>query len=239
MISVCIATYNGERFIRGQIESILPQLNAEDELVISDDCSKDQTLDIIKSYNDSRIKIFEGPAKGHPRYNFENCLKCCNGDYIFMCDQDDIWETNRIHIFLDHLKSNDVVVCDCSVVDGDNNIISESFMQGRPSEKRGFLRNLRANHFIGCCMAFRRELLKDVLPFPSKIAQHDMWIGLCAEYIGYKVLFIDDKLTRYRRYGDNFSKDRLTTLERINYRLYLLFQIVVRKTGAKLKRIVI
>lgn len=237
MISVCIATYNGERFIRGQIESILPQLKAEDELVISDDCSKDQTLDIIKSYNDSRIKIFEGPAKGHPRYNFENGLNHCKGDYIFLCDQDDLWEDKRVSTFLYYLNVYDLVVCDCTIVDENNNVVKSSFMERRPSKRRGFFSNLIANHYIGCCMAFRRNLLEDVLPFPPNIAQHDMWIGLCAEYLDYRILFIKDKLTRYRRYGENFSQDNLGTLVRIKYRIYLLIQIVFGKTKNKLKKI--
>lgn len=236
MISVCIATYNGEKFIRGQIGTVLAQLSSNDELVISDDDSKDNTLEIIKSFNDPRIKIFKGPAKGHPRYNFENGLNHCKGDYIFLCDQDDVWEPNRINSFMNYLKDYDVVVCDCKIVDENDHVIADSFMEMRPPQKRGFVNNLKANHYIGCCMAFRRELLRDVLPFPKYVAQHDMWIGLCAEYIGYRILFIDDKLTRYRRYGNNFSQVNVPSWERIKYRVYLLWQIIIHKTKRKLTK---
>ncbi|MDE5758415.1 MAG: glycosyltransferase, partial [Allobaculum sp.] len=91
MISVCIATYNGERYIETQIRSILDQLNEDDEIIISDDSSTDRTLDIIRSLNDSRIKLFAG-NKFHSRtFNFENALKQATGDFIFLSDQDDIW----------------------------------------------------------------------------------------------------------------------------------------------------
>ena len=89
-ISVAMATYNGEKYIKKQIESILINLNKDDELIISDDGSKDKTLDIIKSIKDKRIKIISGPKQGVIK-NFENALNNCTGEYIFLSDQDDIW----------------------------------------------------------------------------------------------------------------------------------------------------
>lgn len=106
MISVCMATYNGGRFIKEQIDSILPQLSQYDELIVSDDGSTDRTLEIIASYKDERIKVFHHQKTGNKYYptlkvcystnNFENALKQAKGDYIFLCDQDDIWEKNKV-----------------------------------------------------------------------------------------------------------------------------------------------
>ena len=117
-ISVCMATYNGSQYIRDQIESILHQLSTNDELVITDDESKDDTLAIVESFNDERIKVFKGPCKGHPRYNFESGLMHCKGDYIFLCDQDDVWEPNKVSAFCNYLSEYDLVVSDCSVING-------------------------------------------------------------------------------------------------------------------------
>lgn len=97
MVSVCLATYNGEKYIRQQIESILPQLSAADEIVVSDDESTDQTVPILESFNDSRIHIYihkrrnEKVVWDYATHNFENALSHAKGDYIFLSDQDDVF----------------------------------------------------------------------------------------------------------------------------------------------------
>ncbi len=96
MISVCMATYNGEKYIERQLDSILAQLKENDELIISDDGSTDRTAEILARYGtDKRIRILHGSFHS-PIYNFENAIKQAQGDYIFMADQDDIWLPGRI-----------------------------------------------------------------------------------------------------------------------------------------------
>ena len=230
MISVCIATYNGEKYIKNQIKSVLSQLGRDDEIIISDDHSTDSTKDILYAFCDDRIKIFEGPAKGHPRYNFENALTHCTGDYIFLCDQDDLWEPNKVEVFVEHLRNNALVVSDCSVIDGVGNLILDSFQSLKSPNQYGFWNNLAHNHYLGCCMAFRRELLDIVMPFPPRIAQHDIWIGLCAEFYKKKITFIPDRLMKYRRYDGNFSHDShdYGIAFKLYYRLYFIIQILRR-----------
>ena len=89
MISVCIASYNGADYILDQLKSILPQLRANDEIIVSDDHSTDGTPDLVRSLNDSRIRLVEGPCKGSPIPNFEYALSLAQGDYIFLSDRDD------------------------------------------------------------------------------------------------------------------------------------------------------
>ena len=100
MISVCIATYNGSKYIKEQIDSILPQLDECDEIIVSDDSSTDNTLSILKSYHDRRIIIFTNQKFNSPIYNFENALKHAKGDIIFLSDQDDIWEFNKVQVMI-------------------------------------------------------------------------------------------------------------------------------------------
>ena len=95
MISVCIATYNGEKYLREQLDSILPQLAESDEVIVSDDGSTDGTIDLITSLNDPRIKIVSNSGRKGYVGNFENALKHTTGDYIFLSDQDDIWYPNK------------------------------------------------------------------------------------------------------------------------------------------------
>ena len=104
MISVCIATYNGEKYLRKQLDSILNQLEYNDEVIISDDGSSDETLNIISSYNDKRIHVFHNKGEHGVVKNFENGLNHVLGDYIFLCDQDDIWKSNKVQVVLNELK---------------------------------------------------------------------------------------------------------------------------------------
>ena len=202
MVSICMATKNGALFIKEQIDSILPQLTAKDELIISDDHSVDDTIEIIKSYNDSRISIFQNNGTGVVD-NFENALAYAIGDQIFLADQDDIWAPNKIQSMVKYLEDYDVVVCDCTIVDENLNPESISFFQMNKSNK-GLLRNIIRNSYVGCCMAFNRTVLNKILPFPRNIPMHDLWIGLVAE-LHYSVYFLDESLVLHRRHTTNAS----------------------------------
>ena len=104
MISVGLASYNGERYIREQVDSIIAQLDSIDELVISDDGSTDGTLDILASYNDPRIHVYHNEENHGVNGNFENALKHSQGDYIFLSDQDDVWLPGKVEACLKALE---------------------------------------------------------------------------------------------------------------------------------------
>ena len=196
MISVCIATYNGSKYIKEQIDSILPQLDECDEIIVSDDSSTDNTLSILKSYHDRRIIIFTNQKFNSPIYNFENALKHAKGDIIFLSDQDDIWEFNKVQVMISFLQKKSLVVSDCYIINQDKNVICDSLFNGKVPNAGVFINILR-NHYIGCCMAFRREILNAALPFPSSLAMHDIWLGLCASAF-YSAVFIPNRLIKYR-----------------------------------------
>lgn len=231
MISVCIPTYNGEKYLREQLDSILNQLGEEDEVIISDDSSKDGTISILESYQDSRIHILRNNNFKSPTFNLENALKYAKGDYIFMADQDDIWLENKVKLMIDALQEYDLVVSDAIVINKNKDIITKSFFKQRDSGG-GYWRNLRRNSFVGCCMAFRKECLSYVLPFPERIAMHDMWIGLCVELYG-QTLFLPEKLIYYRRHDNNASqtggKSRFTISHQLYYRIYFLLMTLIRR----------
>lgn len=205
-ISVAMATYNGEKYIREQLESILKQLNEDDEIIISDDGSTDNTINIIKSFGDKRIKIFDGPRNG-VKQNFANAIYNCTGKYIFLSDQDDIWCDNKINIVLKTFEKEKCmcIVHDCIVFDSSNDdVIYDSFYKYRNSG-RGIIKNIWKNTYIGCCMAFKGVLKKSILPIPNNIEMHDQWIGLLCEKYG-ESLFINNKLIKYRRHSNNVSE---------------------------------
>ena len=229
MISVCIATYNGERFIRQQIQSIVCQLNANDEVIVSDDGSTDATRDIIRSIGDRRIRIIEGPERKSPTLNFECALKAAKGDYIFLSDQDDVWKQNKVEVCMKWLQQYACVVSDAEVTDYRLNPLHPSLyaiMQVRPGR---IYNTIWKNGYTGCCMAFRRDVLNASLPFPKSIPMHDIWIGNVAAY-KYNVKFITDKLIYFRRHNDTVSCNgkgsKFTIWQQIIFRLTIIHNII-------------
>ncbi|WP_020601979.1 glycosyltransferase family 2 protein [Spirosoma spitsbergense] len=228
-ISVCVASYNGEFFIRRQLQSILEQIGVDDEIIVSDDGSTDNTLQVINSFGDPRIRIVVNEYRQGPVGNYENALKHTSGDYVFLADQDDIWLPDKVLILSSLLKSYDLVLSDCEVVDNFGTVLHASFFNFRRS-RQGFLRNLYRNSYMGCCMAFRREVLLYVLPFPNYIHMHDWWIGLLVEVKG-NAFFYRKPLIQYVRHGSNASPtgdDGYGFTKRFINRFFLLSSVVKR-----------
>ncbi len=236
LISVCIATYNGEKYIKEQLDSILCQLGTSDEIIISDDCSTDKTVSIIESLNDERIYLFENSIKfKNHNFNFENALRKATGEIIFLADQDDIWTKNKVSRFLETFtKTNaNLITSDCFLVNSQKQLISDSFFEIRHS-RSGFLKNFYKNSFVGCCMAFNRKVLEASLPFPNDIFSHDTWIGLIGEMIG-RTYFLREQLIYFRRHGENFSAHNLGDAFLTNKSSYsLIGSILLRFTLLKM-----
>lgn len=233
-VSVCLVAYNGEKYISEQISSILTQLTNNDELIISDDGSTDLTFKIISEYEkDERVRVVKGPGKGVIA-NVSSALRYAGGKYIFLSDQDDIWEPGKVEKVLGEFTRTNasLVIHDAVLVDSDNSkIIAPSFFEIKKC-RSGFIRNIIKNSYIGCCMAFRREMLDKILPIPTDIKMHDQWIGLVCEKKsdGFgKPVFLKDKLIRYRRHEGNqtdLTHDPL--LKMIRFRLILFFRLIQR-----------
>lgn len=239
MISVCMASHNGERYIRLQIESILAQLSDTDELIISDDGSIDTTIHIIESFGDHRIRLLHfflgkdlNPKYSATHYkvtsNFENALVHAEGDFIFLADQDDIWMPNKIAIMLPLLYKYKFVRSNNSIIDGEGNTVFNKEYNHNPMT----LGNMWHFPFRGCCCAFQREVLEIALPFPKHCIMHDTWIGLVAFFMCRSVFFVDQSLIAYRRYDKNVSSEKGRSANpywfRVTYRLQIAFQLLKR-----------
>ena len=204
--SIAMATYNGEKYIIEQLESILHQLSPKDEIIISDDGSTDQTIEIIKELKktDKRIKLIYGPKKG-VKQNFANAILNANGQYIFLCDQDDVWNKDKIEKILKVLSKQKkcVVLHNAEIVDENLRNVNKTFFEFRKT-RLGIINNIIKNSYIGCCMAFTSDLKEKILPIPNDIEMHDQWIGIIGEKYG-KSMLIDDCLVKYRRHENNVS----------------------------------
>ncbi len=228
-VSVCMATFNGEQFIERQLRSILQQLRSRDELIISDDGSTDNTEAIITGIRDSRIRVCKNQGRKGPVGNFENALREASGKFIVLSDQDDVWLPGKMDAVLYALKQADLVLTDCRVVNRHHEILWPSFFKHRGSAP-GFLRNLLKNSYVGCCMAFRREVLLYALPFPKHIHMHDWWIGLLVEAKG-RIVFLHEPMIEYVRHGSNASPTGETSYSvyrQFVNRLMLLLNLVPR-----------
>jgi len=230
MNSVCMATFNGGKFIEEQVASILNQLNADDELIISDDSSTDNTVEIIQNINDSRIKLFKGNHFRDPIKNFQNALQNASGNYIFLSDQDDVWIENKYTEMLLMLKEFDLVVSDSVIVDENLKVLHPSFFKYFGSGT-GLIKNMIKSCYYGSCMAFSNNVLMKALPFPdTKEIGHDLWIGLIAEMTG-KVCFYNKQLLLYRRHSNTFTpvnvgKSSRTMPQMIRGRMVMISEVI-------------
>jgi len=227
-ISVCMAIYNGEKFIKEQLDSIIFQLGVADEIIISDDGSTDSTCDIIVSYSDPRIMLVKNDCKSNgkeKRYksyivaqNFENALKHATGDYIFLADQDDIWEQNKVNSLMSLFSNNlKLIVHDATVVDEKGVTISPSYFEIQNS-KKVFVKNIVKNSYLGCCMAFDKGVLLKALPFPPNLVAHDMWIGMLGEKLG-EVSFVKRKLIKYRRHSNTATTSGKKSQQKLIFKI--------------------
>ncbi len=213
-IDILLATYNGEKYVKEQIESILNQDYQNINLIISDDCSKDNTPKIIKEYEqkDSRIKVYLQEKNLGVVKNIEFLLGHVENDYFMLADQDDYWLPEKVRKSFETLKKEnaDMVFGDLEVVDENLNTIYPSFGDFMLLNKKihKYINTNRLNYLYncvtGCTVLCKSEFIKKIIPIPtdSKRLIHDHWIGLVMSLNG-KLAYMDEKHIKYRQHGDN------------------------------------
>ncbi len=219
MISVVLAAYKGEKYIAEQVMSILPQLGENDELIISDDYPQGRTFAAVENIigADSRVRYIHGRGQGVIK-NFENAINNARGEFIFLSDQDDVWLDGKVTaVMAEFGKGADVVMHNANIADGNLNRTGETAFQVNGTGT-GIIKNIVKNTYQGCCMAYRAELNRYILPFPDSLPMHDQWIGLMGEKHG-KVSLIEDSYLLYRRHGENVSGNGSTLLQKIKWRI--------------------
>jgi glycosyltransferase involved in cell wall biosynthesis len=238
-LSVCMATFNGSAYVETQIVSILKQLKQTDQLIIVDDKSTDNTIEIIKNFNDARIQLIVNPINVGAALTFNRALKAATGDIIFLSDQDDRWHHGKISTVLDMFASTnvDLIIHDAVVVREGKVVYASLFdMAGSSS---GVIKNIVSNTFTGCCMAFKREVLREVVPISGHIGIfHDAWIGVLAQFFGYKVSFVPVQLMDFIRHGNNASTSKRRKIGPILWdRLAFITALVLHIFRVYLKRV--
>jgi glycosyltransferase involved in cell wall biosynthesis len=239
-VSVIMATFNGERYIRDQIESILCQMSESDELIISDDGSNDNTVNIIKEYMniDGRLKLLKGPQSGYVK-NFENALVHTHNSIIMFSDQDDIWLPNKFEEIINCFESNPtaLLVAHNLYIATNEEIAEHNYIKKFDECRKhvhGVLPNIIYSAYFGCAMAFRRELKEIVLPFPTNLPMHDQWVACIAEYTS-KCYYIDKPLIVHREHCSSTSNP-MPIKDKINSRIIMYHLVYQRIKEIKHKR---
>ena len=228
-VSVAMITYNSAKYIREQIDTILINLTESDELVISDDGSTDDTIEIINEYikKDTRLKLVFNAEHGINN-NCVNSIKNCTGDIIFLSDDDNVWLENKIKTVLAVFEKEKCILIqhDCKIVDSELNVLNESYFSYYRA-KKGIIRNIVRSTYGGSLIAFKKELLRYIVPLPKKIpTYYDDWFGIMAEKHG-KVVFLNKVLSLWRRHSGSHStgfsnkKQKVGFLKKFFERIYV------------------
>jgi len=216
---IILAVFNGAEFLAEQFDSLIAQTETHWKLLIRDDCSTDDSPEIIRRYvsKDSRICVLN-PAKHNSSSalaNFSVLFDAAydqGAEYIFCCDQDDVWVPEKLDLMLSTLKTLEgdskvpsLVHHDLTVVNQSMEPIADSFvdmMQLQPSDEQNPQRLISRNEVTGCAMACNRALLEIALPISHLAVMHDWWLALSAAYFG-RLEFVPRPLVKYRQHGRN------------------------------------
>ena len=203
MISVAICTHNGEKYIKEQIESILSQTILPDEIIICDDVSTDNTINIIKDINNPIIKLHQNPKNLRTTKNFEQAIKMCSGDVIFLSDQDDVWVADKIKIITEAFNSNPeayMIFTDAYVANEKLELFDYSLWEYHDFDYSKFGPSLLMKKWVatGATIAIKKEALEFIIPFPDDML-HDSWITFILAFLGHAIC-VDKKLIYYRQH---------------------------------------
>jgi glycosyltransferase involved in cell wall biosynthesis len=226
-ISVCMAAYQGERYIAAQLRSILAQLSEDDEVIVVDDHSSDRTCEEVGSLSDTRVHLVEHRTNQGVAHTYQEALSQATGSVIFLSDQDDLWVPCKVATVLQAFERNPdvtLVVTDASLIDEAGNRLGVSYYASRGKFRSGVLSNLIRCKFLGCLMAFRSELVPKILPFPPRCGDvlHDFWIGVVNSIKSGNTLYIDRELVWYRRHSGSVTAGQLTRMRQLQTRWHLL-----------------
>ena len=220
-VSVCMATYNGSTYLREQLDSILRQLQAEDELIISDDHSTDETQAILGGYQDARVKVFTNPGKRGHVQNFAYAMAQATGEFIALSDQDDIWVENRLGRMLEQLRrmpQYSLVVGDLTEFDSSGVLAIQNLPALGSCPRSRFVQMggifLGRFKYFGSAFLFRRDLTRYILPITAYIDAHDIWIAMNATLRG-KTAHLEETTVMRRLHGRNLSPMRRRGLMKV------------------------
>jgi hypothetical protein len=236
-VSVVMTVYNGGPFLRQQISSVAAQLRPEDELIVVDDASTDESVEIVAQFAAPNVRLVCSSSNMGLRKTLQRGLMLARHEIIFLCDQDDVWlpgKRDACVAAFSHDPRILVVLTDAEVIDRHGKVISRSFIADRGGFDGTAVGTLWRNRYLGCAMAIRATLLKLALPIPARAPMHDMWLGVMGHLSG-EVEYLPKPYLQYRRHDMNLTPRRHQSLVRMaGWRMGLLLAIVQRISASKM-----
>ncbi|MBV7532346.1 glycosyltransferase family 2 protein [Chitinophaga sp. sic0106] len=207
LVSIIIAVYNGARFLQEQLDSVLNQTYSNLEIIAVDDCSTDSSFEILQRYQDRypNFHVFRNEANLGYIKNFEKGLQLAKGEYMALCDQDDIWLPEKVSIMMAEMaKGYHTAFCDSEVVDFEGKSLGRCISDGRNQQDFDTPLNFAiGNSISGHAMLIRKGVIDQSIPFPNTMI-HDRWIAFVATFFG-PIRYIDQPLVKYRQHDTNVN----------------------------------
>jgi glycosyltransferase involved in cell wall biosynthesis len=208
LVSIVLATYNGERFLKCQLESLSALTYPNLELIVCDDASTDGTLDILRDFRvNYPYKLIENENHSGLVKNFTKAIRVAQGEFVALCDQDDVWLPDKIETLLEHVDDFDVISGSCMVIDEKDNYHVEAVMHDVYEDSHHDVYQLSdfldENPILGCASLIRKQLIDRCLPIPEGVLYHDWWIMINAVLRGNGVGYTDKVVLNYRQHGEN------------------------------------
>lgn len=239
LVSVIVCTYNGSKYIEAQLNSIVQQTYQNQEIIVVDDKSTDNTLQLVEQIakQHQNIKIVANTTNVGYIKNFDRGIALAKGNLISLSDQDDVWEPTKTETLVNSLGDNQLVYCDSNFVDENLQSKNESF-----SSVKNMLSTSNPLEFAidncvsGHAMLFKKEVFEFASPFPALIP-HDWWLAYCATLQG-SINYIDKKLVDYRHHDNNVivaNKTKKNKAEKNKLRRQRIFQFYEKCPDSLLK----
>lgn len=208
LISIAMATYNGEKYLKEQLESIYAQTYENIEVIVCDDRSMDRTVDILDTYHREKgLKYYVNEENLGFVRNFEKAINLCTGEYIALADQDDVWLSHKLSTLLENINGYDLICSDCKLIDETNSVIHDSFkvfskmVIPNPTDFRSYI---ASNVVTGCTAMFKRDLLNLAFPIPKVSPYHDWWLSIVAAS-NNGMYYLEEPLILYRQHTLNHT----------------------------------
>lgn len=209
-----MTTYNGENYIAAQIDSILNQTYKDIELIICDDCSTDKTPQLLKEYEkkDSRVHVYLNKKNLGFRKNFEQAINLCNGQYIALSDQDDIWQEWKLEESLSNLQNKNLICTNSELTDINGislnytmkNVMNYNYIPANPLTQ--FIHLLHSNFVQGSTILAETSFLKRCCPIPDEVPFHDIWFAINAS-LENGINYLDKCSIKYRQHDNQITSN--------------------------------
>lgn len=222
LVSIAVCTYNGEKYLHEQLDSLLKQTYSNLEVIVTDDKSTDRTMEILSSYatQDTRVKVYQNETNLGYVKNFSKAIALCTGDFIALADQDDIWKLNKIEKFIAEIGNNTLIYSDAILMDENGNPLDKQLIRSENNLISGHCNKafLFNNCVSGNTLMFKKELLTYLLPIPN-VSYHDIWIAYVASSVG-TITYTDEPMTYYRRHNEQVTNNtEKIKIKNLHYRI--------------------